>query len=53
MRPLTSTLIVVVTLLLVPAGADASTVELARVNFCVGGSGDCRYMSYQVGVVLR
>jgi hypothetical protein len=53
MRPLTSMLVVVVTMLLASAPADASTVELQPVNFCVNGSGDCRYMNYQAGVVLR
>jgi hypothetical protein len=41
------------TMLCVPAGADASTVVLQQVNFCTDGGGDCRYMSYSAGVVLR
>jgi hypothetical protein len=53
MRLLVSVLVAVVAMLCVAAGAGASTVALQPVNFCTDGGGDCRYMSYRVGLVLR
>ena len=53
MRLLVSLLVAVVTMLWVPAGAGASVVALQQVNFCTDGGGDCRYMNYRVGLVLR
>lgn len=53
MRLLASMVIAVLTMLVVPAGAGASTVALQQVNFCTDGGGDCRYMNYSIGFVLR
>ena len=53
MRLLVSMVIAVVTMLVVAAGAGASTVALQQVNFCTDGGGDCRYMNYSIGLVLR
>jgi hypothetical protein len=53
MRLLVSMVVAVMTMLFVPAGAGASTVALQQVNFCTDGGGDCRYMNYSVGLVLR
>lgn len=53
MRPLASMLLALLTVLLAPLGAAASTVSLQQVSYCTDANSDCRYMSYQVGFVLR
>lgn len=52
-RLLTVTLLALAAILCAPVGAGASTIAVEKVEFCVDGPGDCRYMVYQAGVVLR